>query len=138
MTGIERFKTNDPSFFKKSSNKDQFLAGKSILEVLEDPAIFALECTNFVKAKESLVEDTRLAWRLLCVCQIRPLESRVSFSLSNQIAVSVALLSRYAYGYEFSFTVVAVKGTESLSDFQRYRVSHFICIIEFSFQASIA
>ena len=113
MTGIERFKRNDPPFFKKSSNEDQFTAGKSILEVVEDPAT-TLERTDFVKAKESLVEDTRLAWRLLCACQIRPPESSVSFSLCNQIAVSVALNSRYAYGYKFSFTVVAVKVAESL------------------------
>ena len=104
LTGIERFKRNDPSFFKTSSNEDRFTACKSILEVADDPSI-ALERTDFVKAKESLVEDTRPAWRFLCVCQIRPLTSRVSFSLCNQIAVSVALVSRYAYNYDYEFSI---------------------------------
>ena len=113
MTGIERFKRNEPPFFKKSSNDDQFTPGKSILEVVEDPDI-ALERIDLAKAKESLVEDTRPAWRLLCVCQIRPLESRVSFSLCNQIAVSVTFISRYSFCLCFFFTVVAAKVTERL------------------------
>ena len=57
MTGIERLKRNEPPFFKKTSiagsKEDQFNACKSILEVVEDPAV-VLKRTDFVKAKGSL------------------------------------------------------------------------------------